>query len=66
MLTQISNFIGMVINGIENFVQFTKDEFDVFFVLFLVFAGVVLLIMILMVADDIYKWIKGDKNNEFN
>jgi len=62
MVEQIENILEIIAFNLGNFIEFTRRDFDAFFAIYLVILGVVVLISVLMLLNQILKWIKGEKD----
>jgi hypothetical protein len=62
MIEQIEYVLEIIALNVGNFLEFTRRDFDAFFAIYLVILGITVLISILMLFNQIVKWIQGDKD----
>lgn len=62
MAESIKEILEIIVYNVEQFIEFTHRDFDVFFVVYLIICAVAVIVVFLMLLNDIDKWIRRDRN----
>ena len=58
----LNSILQVIGSGISQFIEFSQRDFDAFFAIYLVILGIIVLVSILMLFNQIVKWIRGEKD----
>jgi hypothetical protein len=58
----INNVVQFVEESINGFIEFTHNDADAFIVILMVILGALVLVSLLMLLNELDKWIRGERH----